>query len=102
MLVRFLLKKRLLKWAGVFAIAIVLAIALAQTLNRSEPLTSRNWTPPTPAVTSQEEMAPSILQSQAKYDRTLAHYATVSRSDGSFRQMFVDEKAIAAIQPGEG
>ncbi|MBD3886158.1 cytochrome P460 family protein [Phormidium tenue FACHB-886] len=31
----------------------------------------------------------------------MAHYATVSRSDGSFRQMFVDSDSIAAIRPGE-
>lgn len=87
------LKKRLLRWLVVFASTLGLAIALAQTLNTPARQIS-NTMPPVPTL-----IALSSLQSQSKYDRTLAHYATVSRSDGSFRRVFIEAKAIAAIQP---
>lgn len=74
------LKKHLLRWLVVFASTLGLAIALAQTLN-------------TPARQISNTMPPVPTSD----DRTLAHYATVSRSDGSFRRMFVEAKAIAAL-----
>ena len=100
MLVRCRLRKRLLKWVGVFVSTLIVAIALAQTLNRPELISAANSTPPTSTVIS-PDIAPPSLQPQAKYDRRLVHYATVSRSDGSFRQMFIDQNSIAAFQPRE-
>ncbi|MDX2212902.1 MAG: hypothetical protein SFY66_06400 [Oculatellaceae cyanobacterium bins.114] len=38
---------------------------------------------------------------QSKCDRLLSRYDTIFRSDGLFRQMFVNEEAIAAVQTGE-
>ncbi|MBD2000868.1 cytochrome P460 family protein [Leptolyngbya sp. FACHB-541] len=69
--------------------------------------THYNQPPTTPSPIT--NATASEVQIESKYDRTLAHYATVSRSDGSFRQMFVNEEAIpkgatepnASIQPGE-
>lgn len=100
MSVRFLSRHRLLKWLVLFLSVIGLAIALAQTLNHPASLSSANSMPSPPAVTSSADISPS-LQPQARYERRLAHYGTVSRSDGSFRQMFIEEGAIASVQPGE-
>jgi len=91
-------KKRGWKWVVLFISAVGLAIALSHTLN-SQRFTSASQTYPTPTETV-EAIAPS-WQSQSKYDRSLIHYATVSRSDGSFRQMFVEESVVDAVHPGE-
>ena len=101
MLVCFRLRKRLLKWLGAFLSTLVFAIALAQTLSPPESISVANSTSPTPAATANQLIAASSLQSQVKYDRKLAHYATVFRSDGSFRQMFIAPHSLAALQPGE-
>ncbi|MDJ0702622.1 MAG: cytochrome P460 family protein [Leptolyngbyaceae cyanobacterium MO_188.B28] len=102
MLVRFRLRQRWLKWVGVFVSAIVFAIALAHTLSSSESISAADSTSTvTSNQSSTQLLEPSSLQAQAKYDRQLAHYGTVSRRDGSFRQMFIDQTSIAALQPGE-
>lgn len=93
------LKQHGWRWVVLFVSAIGLAIALSHTLN-SYRFTAAYQTSSAPTE-STEAIAPSSWQTQLKYDRSLIHYATVSRSDGSFRQMFVEESAIAAIQPGE-
>lgn len=97
MLVLLTLKKRGWKWVVLFVSAIGLAIALSHTLNSYR---SAVYQASSATTTSAEATAPS-WQAQLKYDRNLVHYATVSRSDRSFRQMFVEQDAIAAIQPGE-
>lgn len=108
MFIRFLSRYRLLKWLVLFVSAIGLAIVLAQTLNRPVSFFT-NSTSPAPAVTANQSATSAALQPQDRYDRRLVHYATVSRSDGSFRQMFIDENSIpggmagpnAVVQPGE-
>lgn len=87
------LTMRWVKWLALFASAIGLAIALAHALNRPAPLAIS-----TAIVFEQATTLP--LQIQAKYDRQLAHYATVARADGSFRQMFIEQPVIDRIQPG--
>lgn len=104
MLIDFLFRKHLLKWVGLFVSVIVSVFLLAHALNRSEFLFSAS--PENPALatasdTATDAIALSSLQPQAKYERNLAHYAIVSRSDGSFRKMFVDENSLAVIQAGE-
>jgi hypothetical protein len=91
------LKKLRWKWVALFLSTVGLAIALSHTLNsyRSPAYQASS------ATTASVELTASSWQPQLKYDRSLVHYATVSRSDGSFRQMFVEQDAIAAIQPGE-
>lgn len=101
MFVRFLLGRRVFKWMLLFVSAMSLAIILAQTLNRSETASFAKSVLSNSSTSLSEVIAQSSFQPQAKYDRRLAHYATVFRSDGSFRQMFIDEAAIAAIQPGK-
>lgn len=104
MLIGFLFRKHLLTWVGLFVSVMVLAILLAHALNRSEFLFSSSSENPaltTVSDTVTNAIAPSSLQLQAKYERNLAHYATVSRSDGSFRRMFIDEHSFPFIQPGE-
>lgn len=96
-------QQHFLRWIVLFLGATFLAIILSQNLTRSPSLSYRTnsstqlstESSPITNVTTDE------VQVQSKYDRSLAHYATVSRSDGSFRQMFVNEEAIAAIQPRE-
>ncbi|MBD1846905.1 cytochrome P460 family protein [Cyanobacteria bacterium FACHB-63] len=82
---------------------LVLAVILSHTLNRSPSLSYRPTSSNQPSTESYPitNVTTDEVQVQSKYDRSLAHYATVSRSDGSFRQMFVNEEAITAIQPGE-
>ena len=101
---RFLaFRQHFLKWIVLFLSAIVLAIILSQTLTRSSSLFYRNTSSNQPLTESSltTNATTSEIQIQSKYDRPLAHYATVSRNDGSFRQMFVNKEAIADIQPGE-
>lgn len=110
-------KRYWLRWIALFLSAIVLAIALSHTLNRSPSFSYSDASSNSSSISSNQPLAESTsitdatanaLQIQPKYDRNLAHYATVSRSDGSFRQMFVNEEAIskgtaepnAAVQPG--
>ncbi|MBD3887429.1 cytochrome P460 family protein [Phormidium tenue FACHB-886] len=103
-------KHHWLKWVFLFVSAIILAVAMSHVLNRS-PSFSYTDTSSNSSSTSSNQFSTKLspitntstgeVQAQSKYDRTLAHYATVSRSDGSFRQMFVNEESIAAIQPGE-
>lgn len=101
MSVRLLSKHRLLKWLVLLISAVGLAIVLAHTLNRSASLSVTASPPPPPAVTANQDAVSASLQPQVRYDRRLTHYATVSRSDGAFRQMFIDENSIATVQPGE-
>lgn len=89
----------MLKGLLLFVSTIGLAIALTRSLNQPELHSAANPELPPPAMTSQR--ATPSLQVEDRYDHPLAHYATVSRSDGSFRQMFIDENSMAAIQPGE-
>lgn len=98
MSVRSLLR-RWFKWLIVFASTIGLAIALAHALNPLQAPSIARSTHERPSVIPLSE--PTPLQPQNKYGRQLVHYATVSRTDGSFRQMFVDEATIGSIQPGE-
>lgn len=105
-------KHRWLRWIFLFLGATVLAIVLSHALKRSPPL-SYSDAASTPAAilenlsSGQEEISSTSdaiatpLQVETKYDRSLAHYATVSRNDGSFRQMFVESNAIATIQREE-
>lgn len=83
--------------------AIVLAIVMSHTLHRSPSLSYRTSSLNQPSTEPSPTTNATVgeVEVQSKYDRPLAHYATVSRSDGSFRQMFVNEEAIAFIQPGE-
>lgn len=98
-----LFKHHWMKWIVLFLSAIVLAIILSQNLTRSPSFSYRNTSLNQPLTESSPITNATVgeVKVQSKYDRTLAHYATVSRSDGSFRQMFVNEEAIADIQPGE-
>lgn len=100
---RFLaVHQHFLRWVVLFLSAIVSAMLLSQNLTRSPSFSYRNisstqpWAEP--ALTTNATVGD--VEVQSKYDRSLAHYATVSRSDGSFRQMFVNEEANATIQPG--
>lgn len=100
---KFLLFKRhWMNWIVLFLSTLFLAIILSQILNRSS-LSYRTTSLNQPSATPSPiiNATASEIQIESKYDRPLAHYATVSRSDGSFRQMFVNEEAIASIQPGE-
>ncbi|MBD1908983.1 MULTISPECIES: cytochrome P460 family protein [unclassified Leptolyngbya] len=101
---KFLLVKcHWMKWMVLFLSTLVLAVILSQILNRSPSLSYRTnssnqsstESSPITNVTTDE------VQVQSKYDRSLAHYATVPRNDGLFRQMFVNEEVIASIQPGK-
>ncbi len=100
---RFLVfRQHFLKWIVLFLSAIVLAIILSQSFNRSPSFSYSNTSLNQPSQSSPSTNATvGEVEVQSKYDRPFAHYATVSRSDGSFRQMFVNEAAIASIQPGE-
>jgi len=101
---RFLVfRHHFLKWIVLFLSAIALAITLFQNFTRSPSFSYRNTSLNQPSIESSPTTNATVdeVEVQSKYDRPLAHYATVSRSDGSFRQMFVNEEAIAAIQPGE-
>jgi hypothetical protein len=93
------LKQRGWRWIVLFVGAVGLAIALSHTLNSQRFMTAdQTSSAPTELM---EAIAPSSWQPQLKYDRNLIHYATVSRSDGSFRQMFVEKSVIDILQPGE-
>jgi hypothetical protein len=96
-------RQHFLRWTVLFLSAIVLAIILSQNLTRSPSFFYRNISSNQPLTESSPitNVTTSEIQIQSNYDRILAHYATVSRSDGSFRQMFVNEETIASIQPGE-
>lgn len=116
---KFLVSQRhCLRWFLLFLSTIVLGIVLSQEINRSQLFTNDTVYPesfstmPDQAQTTSPSIADKTsieIKIQPKYDRSLAHYATVSRSDGSFRQMFVNEEAIhrrsaesnATIQPGK-
>lgn len=109
---RFLVfRQHFLKWIALFLSAMVLAIILSQNLTQSSSFFYRNTSSNQPLTESSPitNAAVGEVKVQSKYDRPLVHYATVSRSDGSFRQMFVNEEAIsketaepnASIQPGE-
>ncbi len=94
--------RRLFGWVALFTATLVLAVSLANVLATSEPVSfSQPTQPPTqpkpfPVVTS-----PATLELQSKYDRTFAQYATVSRSDGSFRNMFIEAESLRAVEPGQ-
>lgn len=91
-----------LRWVGLCLSAVVLAIALASILDSSDiqllpagdfalsvdPLAALNSDEPDFAV-------------QERYGRRWLHYATVARSDDTFRQMFVDANAIERIDAGQ-
>lgn len=104
-----ILKQNWLKRVFSFLSTVVLTIALSYALNRS--FSYRDTSAPDGfsissnqdlfAPSSTSNAASSEVKTQIKYDRTLAHYATVSRSDGSFRQMFINGDSISAIQPEE-
>ncbi len=96
-------RQHFLKGIVLFLSAIVFAIILSQNLNRSPSLSYRTNSLNQSSTESSPitNMITDEVQVQSKYDRSLAHYATVSRHDGSFRQMFVNEEAIVAIEPGE-
>ena len=104
-------RQHFLKWIVLFMSAIVLAIILSQNLTQSPSFSYRNISSNQPSTESSPITNATVdeVEVQSKYDRPLAHYATVSRSDGSFRQMFVNEETIskgtaepnAAIQPGK-
>lgn len=109
---RFLVfRQHFLKWIVLFLSAIVLAIILSQNLTRSPSLFYRINSLNQPSTESHPtaNATANEVEVQSKYDRPLALYATVFRSDGSFRQMFVNEAAIpkgaaepnASIQPGK-
>lgn len=102
-------KRYWLRWIVLFLSTAILAIALSHTLNCSSSFSYRTESSNSSSVSSNRPFTASSItnatvgkvQVQSKYNLNLAHYATVSRSDGSFRQMFVNEEAIAAIQPEE-
>jgi hypothetical protein len=103
-------KHHWLRWIFLFLGAVVLAIVLSHLLNQSPFLVYRDVSSNPPSNSESESLAElssstnatiSEVQVQSKYDRNLTHYATVSRNDGSFRQMFVNSDAIATIQPGK-
>jgi len=90
-----------LRWIVLFLSALVLAIILSQILNQSSSLSYQTTSfnqPSTESSLITTNVTTDEVQVQSKYDRSLAHYATVSRSDGSFRKMFVNEEVITAIQ----
>ncbi|MBD3887346.1 cytochrome P460 family protein [Phormidium tenue FACHB-886] len=96
-------KRHWLRWILLFLSTLTLAIILSQMLSRSPSSFYRNTTSNQSSTESSPIANTSTgeVQAQSKYDRTLTHYATVSRSDGSFRQMFVNQEATASIQSGK-
>ncbi|GAB4386775.1 MAG: hypothetical protein Kow00121_54060 [Elainellaceae cyanobacterium] len=92
-----------LKWIFLFVSAIILAVMMSHVLSQSPSFSYRNTSLNQPLTESSPITNATVgeVKVQSKYDRTLAHYATVSRSDGSFRQMSVSEETIASIQPGK-
>ncbi|MBD2102345.1 cytochrome P460 family protein [Leptolyngbya sp. FACHB-261] len=95
-------KQRLLNWGGLFISTMVLAIVLSQQLTPPQQLQPNPTVAQTPIETRSATPATApLFEPQVRYDRSLAHYATVSRGDGSFRQIFIDAGSIDAIQPGK-
>lgn len=104
----FMAQRCWLKWMFLFLSAVILGMTLSHALNRSPSSYYSDVASNPPSTSDHQNLTPSLstpnaalLQVQTKYDRSLAHYAIVSRSDGSFRQMFVDRDSISSIQPGE-
>ena len=77
-----------------------MAIALARGLNSSEyrvaPAIEPSGTPVQALVAESGN-----LTVEDRYDRQWIRYATVSRSDGSFRHMFVSPEDASRISPGQ-
>ncbi|MDX2212299.1 MAG: cytochrome P460 family protein [Oculatellaceae cyanobacterium bins.114] len=99
---RFLVfRQHFLRWIVLFLSALILATILSQILERSPSLSHKTISSNQPLTESSPitHGTTNEVQIQSKYDLSFAHYATVSRSDGSFRQMFVNEEAITTIQP---
>lgn len=90
------------KWIGLCLSAVVLAIALANTLDSSKSQVS-------PAVNAALSVNPLAavnanepdLAVQERYNRRWIHYATVARSDDTFRQMFIEVDAVERIEAGQ-
>lgn len=91
------------KWIGLFVSTIVLAIALANHLDSAE-------APSPPVVESPSTQVESLaavnlderdLAVQNRYGRGWIQYAMVSRSDDSFRRMFIAADQVSRIEAGQ-
>lgn len=92
---RFINAKSVLSWVVLFLVTIALSIMVAEILDRPNLSFPASIAQPSPST----QVSSTSLELQSKYNRSLAHYATVDRSDGSFRQMYIDEVSMAAIKP---
>lgn len=91
------------KWVGLFVGAIVLAVILTHSLDSSELLAPPGVElPSTPAelFVSVDSGAQDVAV-QERYGRRWVHYATVSRGDRSFRQMFIAASAVNRVEAGQ-
>lgn len=87
---------------GLFLSAVVLAIALSRSLDFSP-------SPVASVIDSTLLGEPIAVQNdeaiefavQKRYGRRWLHYGTVTRSDDTFRQMFIEASAIDRIEAGQ-
>ena len=95
-------KASVFTWMGLFISATLLAIALAYGLNAFggslSPAASSASSVESPALDSLDGPNFAI---QERYGRHWRHYATVSRRDGSFRQMFIAADQAERVVPGQ-
>ena len=91
------------KWMGLFAGAIILAIALANNLDSSKSLSLSVVEAPTAQVESLAgvNLDERDLAVQDRYGRRWIQYARVSRSDRSFRRMFIAADQVSLIEVGQ-
>ena len=95
------------KWLGLLVGATVVAIALVHSLNSAN-YSSSDYSPSPGDESSLAEVQPSpegvdesTFALQERYGRQWLHYATVSRGDNSFRQMFIAADAVDQIEAGQ-
>ena len=91
------------KWVGLFTGAIVLAVILAHSLDSSEllvpPVVESPSTQAEPLVSADSDEQDIAVHE--RYGRRWVHYATVSRSDRSFRQMFIAASDVNRVEAGQ-
>lgn len=99
----FARKGSVFKWMSLLMGTVAVAIALASSLD-SAPyrFPSAVESPSTEVQTlASEPFDPQDFTVLERYDRRWIHYATVSRSDRSFREMFVAAEDASRIQAGQ-
>ena len=80
----------------------VFAIALAHSLDfsRSQVISVNDSSRQVQSLAAQN-LEESDFAVQKRYERRWIHYATVARSDDTFRQMFVEADAVERIEAGQ-